>query len=144
MSLPENTPGDTPVKPAEDKSESKAIELLQAEVRSLRIMFNIALLALIVLVASLFIFMFREKKLVRQRIAENVRYIAEYNSRMEPRLQELNSKLFAYSKLHTNFAPIYVKYFGATNIPVMPGAASSIPISPVPDLGTPSQLPPAR
>src|SRR5262245_24335768 len=141
MSPPENPAGDTPIKPAEDKGDSTTIELLQAEVRSLRLLFNIALLALIVLVASLFRYMLHEKKFVRRQIDQHSQYVAEYKQKMEPRLAELNSKLFAYSKLHTNFTPIWVKYFGGTNPPSGPGATSSIPTTP--GLGAQTQ-PPAR
>ena len=135
MPLPENPPGDTPIKPAEDKGESKTIELLHAEVRSLRILFNILLLALIVLAASLFIFMRHERKLIRRQFEDNSRYIADYQRKMT----ELNSKLFAYSKLHTNFTPIYVRYFGATNLPSAPGPTSALPTTPLPGLGTQPQ-----
>lgn len=141
MSLSENPPGDTPTKPAEDKGESNTIELLQAEVRSLRMLFNIVVFALIVLVVGLSSFMLRERKLVRQKIDESSRYIAEYKRKMEPRLSDLHSKLFAYSRLHTNFSPIYVKYFGATNLPPGLGATSSNPITPAPVPGIPSQSP---
>jgi hypothetical protein len=98
MSLSENPPGDTPIQPTEAKDESKTIELLQAEVRSLRFLFNIVLLALVVLMASLFSFMLREKKLVRQKIDENSRYIVEYRSKMEPRVKELGSKLSCWPR----------------------------------------------
>src|SRR5688572_13072138 len=125
MSLSENPPGDTPIKPAEDKGESNTVELLRTEVRSLRMLFNIVVFALIVLMVGLCSFMLRERKLVRQKIDESYRYVAEYKLKMEPRVNELHSKLFAYSKLHTNFFPIYVKYFGATNLPPGLSATSS-------------------
>ena len=132
MSLPEDLPGDAPL-------DAKAVEGLQAELRALRTLFNVVLLALIILIVSLFSFMLREMRIVGRQIEENSRYVAEYKRKVEPRLNELHSKLFAYSKLHTNFAPVLVKYFGATNIPSGTDTTSSIPSAPPSSLAAPSQ-----
>src|SRR5438067_10175564 len=102
MSPTENQPGDAPIKPAEGPGEFTAVDHLQAEVRTLRILLNIVLLALLVLVVSLFSFIYRQRKIVRRQIDESSRYIAEYKRKVEPRLNDLSSKLVAYSKLHTN------------------------------------------
>ena len=142
MSLPENPPGDIPIKPDEAKGESEAMELLQSEVRSLRILFNTVMVALIILTSSLFHFMMREKKIIRRQIDDNLRYIADYKRRVEPRVIELNSKLLAYSKLHTNFTPILLRYFGTTNPPSAASTTSAVPVAPSPGLGTETQAPP--
>jgi hypothetical protein len=115
-----------PMPPAENQSETSLVAL-QAEVRSLRTLFNIVLGALLLLVVSLFSFILRERELVRRQIQQNSAYIAEYRSKMEPRLAELHSKLLAYSKLHTNFTPIFVKYFGATNAAAGANAPATLP-----------------
>ncbi len=135
MSISENPPDDAPQKSIESSGESAKFALVQAEVRSLRILLNVALASLMVLVVSLFCFMFQERRLVRQKIEDNSRYIADYKRKVEPRLAELHTKLFAYSKQHTNFTPIFLKYFGATNRPAGAGATSSIPSTLSPDPG---------
>jgi hypothetical protein len=136
MSLPENPAGGTPLQPTEDAGPG-AVDHLQTELRALRSLFNIVMVVMIILVASLFTFMLREMKMARRQIQDNSRFVSEYKRQMEPRLNELQSKLFAYSKLHTNFAPIFTKYFGATNVSAgLSGGTSDLPADPTTGVGT--------
>lgn len=137
-----DVPSGDPSLPVSD-STATPVARLGAEVKALRTLFNIAMLALLLLLSSLFSFMLWELKLVRRQIEENSRFVAEYKRKVEPRLNELHSKLFAYSRLHPNFTPILVKYFGATNTPLNAGPASATP-SPLPGTLGPQSEPPPR
>src|SRR5437870_6725854 len=94
-----------------------SLDQLEAAFRSLRNLVNVVSVALIALTASLFFFVRHELKLARIQLGEGARHVAEYKSKIEPRINELHSKLEAYSKVHPDFTPILVKYFGLTNIP---------------------------
>jgi hypothetical protein len=133
---------DQPIPSTASPGVPEIVEHLQAELRSMRVLFNVVLLALIVVTASLFSFMLRELKVVRDQIRDNSNYIAEYNRKLKPWLDEFHSKLFAYSKLHTNFMPIMVKYFGATNVAsatasAQPTQPASEPTTAAPDSARP-------
>jgi len=121
MTEPENSTGD-PLGSQSGGCTAGVVERLEGEIRSLRNLLNIALAALLMLVASLFIFMLWEARVVNRQTGELLVQIANYKRELEPRIHELQSRLTDYSRTHPNFTPIFVKYFGATNAPSPAGA----------------------
>ena len=148
MPLPEN-PGSEqqPSSPIPDKTSEistaapeNALDELRSGYRSLRSLFNILLIGLIVFAGSSVVLMRRENQMAQRQLGEHARYIAEYQRNIAPKVAELHSKLEAYSKLHLDFAPIFAKYFGNTNAPPSQLPA---PVSPAP-APTSSASPPRR
>ena len=91
------------------------VESLAKTVESLRMSLNIALLLITILAFSLFVFFLREVTLARRQTAELVRSVSEYQQNFQPRIEDFRTKLQVYAKTHPDFAPIYTRYFGATN-----------------------------
>ena len=84
---------------------------------SLRSLINLILLGLIILTTSLAILMVREIQIARRQTRELEVRVTDYNQNVAPKIDELRAKLETFSKLHPEFAPIFIKYFGSTNAP---------------------------
>src|SRR2546423_8108968 len=115
MSLPDD-PGSEPTpSPAAAGSsnvlgnsvDTSPLEELHSAYRSLRNLFNIVLLGLIVLAGASAVLMLREKQMAQRQLQDNARYLLEYRRNLEPKVTELRSQFEAYSKLHPDFAPMF-------------------------------------
>lgn len=107
-----------------------SLESLAAAHRSLRQAFHVSLILLAVLTGSLFVFFLREVSLARRQMSELSQVVLEYERTAAPVMEEFRSKLQIFTQDHPDFAPIYRKYFGGTNVPggsaVAPGRAQPL------------------
>jgi len=88
------------------------VEELQGTVGALRALFHVVLVALIVMSASLNLFMFRQVSALNKQVAEMTRYLNDYNSNSVPLMEKVVNGLTDYSKSHPDFAPVMRKYLG--------------------------------
>jgi hypothetical protein len=102
-------------------------ELVLQTVRSLRRGFQYTLVLMLVLSASLFVFLLREVSAVRRQNLELGRAISDYQRVGAPSLEDFRKKLVEYAHTHPDFGPILGKYFAATNPPPQNGP----PLSPL-------------
>lgn len=98
-------------------SSEVTLETLAQSYQSLRMAFNVSLVLVGVLSASLSIFFIRELSIARRQTNELNSSIAEYERTAVPLLEDFRTKLQAFTASHPDFAPIYAKYFGGTNVP---------------------------
>jgi hypothetical protein len=106
------------------------LESLAEANRSLRTCLNVTLFVLLVLTGSLFIFFRWELGIARRQIDELTKVVSDYEKNTFPQVESFRTKLQAFAQVHPDFAPIYAKYFGATNLPSAGGKASLSNASP--------------
>ncbi|MDB6037435.1 MAG: hypothetical protein JWM99_1276 [Verrucomicrobiales bacterium] len=114
--IPDFRAGGTPAGPVAVPSE-----LVLQTVRSLRRSFQYTLVLMLVLSASLFVFLLREVSAVRRQNLELGRAISDYQRVGAPSLEDFRKKLVEYAHGHPDFGPILGKYFAPTNPPPQNG-----------------------
>ena len=90
-------------------------EDLPGTVAVLRALFHVVLVALIVMSASLNLFMFRQVSALNKQMAEISQYVNEYNSNSVPLMEKVVNSLADYAKSHPDFAPVIRRYIGPGN-----------------------------
>ena len=92
---------------------------LEEEFRSMRSMFYLALVSMIILEASLCLFLLRELTLVRRQTRELNVFVNDYNQNSVPVMKDFQTKLEEFSKRNPDFLPILRHYGlgGDTNAP---------------------------
>lgn len=113
--------------------QDDAVARLEQSLNSLRRLFNIVLVALIILSGSLFIFLLRELGLSRKQITQLSQFVAEYEKNV-PMIEEFAGRLQAFAETNTDFKPILIRYFGATNTAarsVSPSTPSDLSLDPL-------------
>ena len=131
MTLSSTPSPDDPIIPAVDVNTQ--VRALEGSVQSLRQLFTLVVLILILLSASLFIFMLRQVSSTRRQVAELTQFVVEYQKTSAPAIEEMRRKLYDFAKTNSDFTPIYQHYF-SSNAPSARRAA----VSPVanPDTST--------
>ena len=124
-----STPADQP---------ALTLESLLAAHQSLRRSFHLALVMLLILSGSLFVFFLRELSLARRQVQELAQVVSDYEKNTFPIMENFRSKLQAFAQTHPDFNPIYAKYFGAPTGSAMPGGSKLRPTS----NASPARLPP--
>lgn len=124
-------------------AEGAALERLQADYRFLKNLFNWALIGVLVIAGSLFLFLLREISLARRQAHQLDQYVTEYETRSLPVMEDFRLKLENYSHNHPDFAPVLRKYFGGTNsVPSEP--VSGPAIRPAGNESAPPNKPPGQ
>ncbi|MBM3834441.1 MAG: hypothetical protein FJ403_14460 [Verrucomicrobia bacterium] len=135
MTIPEK-PLDPPL-----RSEASLEELLESY-RSLRNLFHIVLVTLLVLTASFFLFLLREVSQIRRQTKELVQFVDNYERNNLPAMLEFKSKLQEFAKAYPDFGnEVLAKYISSTNAavsgistnaePAATNTAGRIPVTPV-------------
>ncbi|MEW6157275.1 MAG: hypothetical protein AB1813_07570 [Verrucomicrobiota bacterium] len=110
-----------------------SLEELRASFRSLRLLLNVVLVALILLTTSVLAFLFKEQSMVQKQIVELSKFVADYEKNSVPLMEDFRTKLESFAKAHPDFRPILIKYFG-TNAPAptTQPAPKALPLPPEP------------
>jgi hypothetical protein len=99
-----------------DTSEN-SLHTLEKSLQTLRSLFHLVLVGLIVLTGSHFVYLLRELGQVRRQSHELTRYVAEYEKSGLPVIVELRRQLESFTESHPDFTPIFQKYFPAEHQP---------------------------
>jgi predicted PurR-regulated permease PerM len=110
MTFPEHPP-DTA------RSTEVSLDELQRSLRTLRAMFNVVLVILLVLTGSLFLFLLREVSQIRRQTRELTQFVDNYEKTSLPAMLEFRNKLQEFAKGHPDFRAILAKYMNPTNTP---------------------------
>jgi hypothetical protein len=86
---------------------------IEKSLQSLRALFHLVLVGLIVLTGSHFVYLLREVGQVKRQSQELTRYVAEYEKSGLPVIVELRRQLESFTESHPDFTPIFRKYFSA-------------------------------
>lgn len=128
-------------KPAEINGTRELSDVgeLRESLQSLRSLFHVTLITLVILAGSLSVFLLREVSLVRQQVRELNQFVATYETTSVPMMGEFRKKLIDFAKSDPAFAQILAKYFSPTNFSnaskVSPAPASKEGLAPrMPDL----------
>lgn len=123
------TAAENPVDPGAHEAPAPAtLEQLHESYRSLRALLLIALVCLLILTGSLFVFLLREVSATRQQVKELTQYVASYEKNSVPVMRQFRDKLIEFAKSNQDFAPILSKYVNPTNytrLSPAPGPAQS-------------------
>jgi hypothetical protein len=92
------------------------LEALSSAYHSLRATLQVALLMLLILSGGLFVFFLREVSLARRQITELTQVVVDYQKNTFPAMESFRSKLQIFAQSHPDFAAIYGRYFGVTNL----------------------------
>jgi hypothetical protein len=85
-------------------------------------------IACFIIAGTLSIFIYRQTILIRRENAELSAYVNDYQQgNTQQVIENLRDKLAGYAKEHSDFAPIYLRYFG-TNHPAAGGISGPVPI----------------
>ena len=133
------TTSETPIGPGPTQDTEPAsaatIDQLQESYRSLRSLFLLATVSMLILTSSLFVFLLREVSAARRQVSQLTQYVAGYEKNSVPRMRQFRDKLVNYAKSDPDFVSILSKYVNPTNYatrPQTPGASpSSEKIAPV-------------
>jgi hypothetical protein len=90
---------------------------LQRSIQSLRAMFNVVLVILLVLTGSLFLFLLREVSQIRRQTRELTQFVDNYEKTSLPAMLAFRNKLQEFAKGHPDFKPILARYMSPTNTP---------------------------
>ena len=107
---------------------ASSIEDLQQQVRSLWTFFLATLAILILLSASLDLFILRQVRLARKQVEENQKFVDDYNKVSAPMITDFLNKLTAVSKTNAEIGRLLAKYnvpqaLAKPGAPVTPAAA---------------------
>jgi hypothetical protein len=137
MSLPEHSASAaSPTAP-----DPSNLEALEAAFRSLRNLFNFVVLTMILLSASIFIYMLRQVSSVRRQTTELTQFVSDYQRNQLPAVEEFGRKLQAFTQTNRDFVAIYMRYFSSNTAPARSpggpiGQSPSAPPSPAGSPGT--------
>jgi hypothetical protein len=109
--------------PDPSQPQNAVVEELRTEIRGLRLLLNLSLLAGLMIAGALSIFFLREVILVRRQSSDQLRFVAEYEKWRE----DTQRAFQAFAKTNADFAPILNKYFSTNAAPAKagpPGAAA--------------------
>ena len=109
--------------PRSEGGANSTLSALQAEVQALRGLLLGVVTVLIILSASVNLFLLRQASMARGQLAENQKSIDDYDHHLLPNVQDFWGKLNAFAKSNPDLAPILGKYNfqGATPAPAAPG-----------------------
>jgi hypothetical protein len=115
-----NIPSDQPEVPRAFKND------FELQYASLRRLVQATAVAVLILSGTVFVFVYRQVVLVRRQTAELVRYLAEVDrSGMPEFVEKVRTHFNDYRKTHPDFDPIYTRFFGTNDAPVMSKVTSA-------------------
>ena len=86
------------------------VAALHQELQSLRLHFSTLLIVLLVVNAIFALFIARQFLAIRRQSREIEQAAFDYKQNLEPKVQDVATKLWAFSQTHPDFAPIIAKY----------------------------------
>jgi hypothetical protein len=101
--------------PVGEVSSNVSFDELQRSFQSLRRMFHVLLVILLVLTGSFSLYLLREVIFVRRQVRELSQFVTNYDKNSKPVMQDFLTKLQAFAKINPDFAPILAKYYNPTN-----------------------------
>lgn len=125
MDTSENAPVTEPRAGMED---GRRIEELQRACSRLQSLLNWSLLAIIILSASFFLFLFRDMSLIRRQSNELTAAIAEFEEKNLPVMRQFRDQLEAYAQTNPEFRPILRRYLTPPEAGES-GAGNPVPVS---------------
>lgn len=134
MSVPEYSPANST---GNRPSAAGDADNLRQSVASLRLLLQLAVAALVVVVASVNVFLFHQVRLLRRQAAdiqanalEMAKTVGEYETNTLPLMQRFSTDLKRFAERDQAFAPILNKYpLPAPNTTNAP-AAQKVPVAP--------------
>ncbi|MGV3773517.1 MAG: hypothetical protein ACO1QB_11485 [Verrucomicrobiales bacterium] len=100
-----------------DSEEIRRLASLRETCHQLRTLFHCLAFALLILTGTFFIYLFREVILIKRQSNELTRFVNDYDqSNSRAVMRDFQSKLYTYSQDHSDFRPIYQKYFGTNEV----------------------------
>ena len=125
-----------PLSPSSAEFDDLAPAALQKEMRSLRTLLHVTLVALIVLSGSLSVVLLRQVIGMRRQIRELTTVVLTYEKNEVPVLEDFRKRLDEFARRNPDFRPILSKYFqpdtnAAAVAPVVaPPANRPAPVAP--------------
>ena len=107
----------SPEQPGGAMNSDQRLEALEAESRTLRLQFVVALVTLIIFCASLNVFLFRQTSNVRKQTSEAGKFVANYNTNTAPQLGIFVGRLQDYAKRDPEFQKVLARYFNPAAAP---------------------------
>jgi hypothetical protein len=109
-----------------------SLRQLEENYHSLRLLFQGAILCVLVLSCSLSVFFLREVSASRKQARELSRFVSDYQRNSLPLIMDLRARLQAFGQEHPDFSPILQKYFGDSGLgsSPMPEGRPSTPFVP--------------
>lgn len=104
---------------------------LQKELRALRTMLHITLVAVVVVSGSLSVVLLRQVISMRRQVRDMSTVVMNYVKNEAPVLEEFRLKLDEFARRNPDFRPILSKYFQPEVLPA-PGQAPASPASATP------------
>ncbi|MBI2928696.1 MAG: hypothetical protein HYY24_23790 [Verrucomicrobia bacterium] len=118
---------------AQPGANPAALEGLQHAQQSLRALFNLALIALLLLGGSGSLVLLQHVRQVRREANALRKTVAEFERTGQPQLEAILNKLKDFARAHPDFAPILAKYRPAGDVPGVPTPSAT---------GQPAKVPP--
>ncbi len=102
---------------AQPGADATALEALQHSQQSLRALFNLALIALLLLGGSGSLVLLQQVGQVRREANALRKTVAEFERTGQPQLEAILAKLKEFARAHLDFAPVLAKYRPAGDAP---------------------------
>ena len=100
------------------------------DLRSLRMLVHAIAISLLILIGTLFVFLYRQVVVLRKQTVEMSNIITEYErSNVSEMIEQAGIKLADFARDNPDFQPIYSRYFGTNVPPRAPGSS----VQPTPD-----------
>lgn len=100
-----------PLSPLADELPEASHGGLSSEIRTLRTMLHVTLVALIVVSGSLSVVLLRQVLGMRRQVREMTTVVLNYEKNEVPVLEDFRKKLDDFARRDPNFRPILAKYF---------------------------------
>ncbi|MBI4662611.1 MAG: hypothetical protein HY735_27680 [Verrucomicrobia bacterium] len=114
MSASENLP-QSETQPGASAMPVQGWDPLVQAYRSLRTLLQIVLVSVLILTASVFVFLLREVGEARRQVKELTQFVANYEKNSVPHLRLFRDRLIEFAKHNPDFVPILSKYVHPTN-----------------------------
>lgn len=114
MPTPEGPIGSSQRSDAASPVARELAELRESH-RSLRALFQIVLVSLLILTGSVFLFLLREVSVTRRQVGELTQYVAAHEKNNVPIMRLFRDRLIEFARTNEDFVPILSKYVNPTN-----------------------------
>lgn len=87
-------------------------------VKQLRTLVHAIAISLLILIGTVFVYLYRQVVSVRKSTTELANYVLDYErSNASEMIQEVHRRMAEFRNQHPDFSPIYTRYFGTNEPP---------------------------